>query len=228
MEIYKETKRIFKTAAKEIFKKNSGREIDEAAIPSYAHNNPLIEYIFWKRIKIAYLYAKKNIKKGGKILDFGCGTGLLSYILAKGSFRVTANDIEFGPLNLVKEKIRFQDNIEFIEGDLIKQNLKENTFDLIIALDVLEHIDNLKDYISLFQRILKPGGIILVSGPTENFLYKVGRKLAGKRFTGNYHMNNISNIRREFSLYMPVKTISKIVWPFTLFEVFIAANLSKS
>jgi hypothetical protein len=63
-----------------------------------------------------------------------------------------------------------------------------------------------------------------VSGPTENILYKIGRKLSGERFTGDYHVNNIGNIRKEFEKTMNVKTISKIIWPFVLFEVFVATR----
>ncbi|HTQ27696.1 MAG TPA: methyltransferase domain-containing protein, partial [Puia sp.] len=113
-------------------------------------------------------------------------------------------------------------SIEFIEGDLMQISYPDHSFDYIIALDVLEHINNLDDYILLFKKLLKPGGSIIVSGPTENFLYKIGRKLAGEKFTGDYHVNNIHNIKKSFSKSMDTKTLRKLIWPFTLFELFVA------
>ncbi len=222
MDHFDEVKKKFKAAVQSILTDNSSLEIDEAALPAYAHKNPVVDYIFWQRVKVALNFAIK--KNAQNILDFGCGSGILSYSLATMGKNVTAVDIHFGPLNLIKQKINFPTNINFIEADLLKYEMKEKQFDLIIALDVLEHIEDLKTYISEFRKILKPGGMILVSGPTENFLYKIGRRLAGEKFTGDYHVSNIHKIKRTFSEQMETETISKLVWPLTLFEVFIAHN----
>ena len=61
-------------------------------------------------------------------------------------------------------------------------NFKEASFDIIYALDVLEHINDLEPYVTLFSKLLVPGGTVIISGPTENIFYKIGRKIAGKRF----------------------------------------------
>ncbi len=218
---FNETKKIFKLAFQQILKKNNSLIIDEAALPAYAHKNILIDYLFWKRIEIAYDFAKKNNYK--TVLDFGCGSGVLSYLLSNNRFEVTACDLEFEPLNNIRDAISFPYGIDFIEGDILKTDLQFNkSFDLIIALDVLEHVKNIEDYIDFFMKILKPGGAILVSGPTENILYKFGRKFAGKRFTGDYHVTNISKIRNRFSKKMNVKIVSRLVFPVILFEIFAA------
>ena len=223
MEAFKTTKKKFKTVFNEIIAKTNNHEIDEAALPAYAHNNVLIDYLFWERMRVAFEYVKNNINNK-KVLDFGCGSGVLSYLLAKNGYEVTSSDIEFSPLKLVKEKIDFPPNISFLEGDIITKDLPDNSFDIIFAMDVLEHIDNLSDYIRLFKRLLVPNGIIIVSGPTENILYKIGRKLAGNRFTGDYHVKNISEIKREFDLFTDVKTVKNIMFPVILFEIFTAKN----
>ncbi len=222
MNTFNSIKKKFKIIFNEIIQQEpSNYEIDEAALPAYAHKNILIDYLFWKRIEVAYKYAQKN-KKTKNVLDFGCGSGVLSYLLAKNKYNVTSCDIEFSPLNLVKTKLNFPENITFIEGDIINHKIPENSFDIIFALDVLEHIDNLTDYIKLFKKLLTPDGIIIISGPTENIFYKIGRKLAGKRFTGDYHVTNISKIKQDFSPYLKVKTIKKLLFPIILFEIFIA------
>ena len=142
--------------------------------------------------------------------------------MAENNYEVTAIDIEFAPLNLVKKEIDFQKSIDFVEGDIMTKDFPDGSFDVIFALDVLEHIENLEDYIKTFNRILTPDGVIIVSGPTENILYKIGRKLAGNRFTGDYHVTNIARIKKQFEAFNSVNTIKRLIVPFVLFEVFSA------
>jgi len=220
LESFAEVKQQFKTAIQSILDAHTSYEIDEAALPAYAHKNPLIDYIFWRRVRIAYDYAITN--RVSSVLDFGCGTGVLSSALASAGKDVVAIDLNIGPLTLVREKISFPESIRFIEGDLLTQDLGTRKFDLIVALDVLEHITDLGPYIEKFASLLTPNGAILVSGPSENLLYKVGRQFAGKRFTGDYHVSNIKTIRNDFSRHMVTDTIGTLIWPLTLFEIFVA------
>ena len=226
MNIVTEVKPKFKKAIKEILAENKfNAQLDEAALPAYTHGNALIDYIFWDRIKtaVSFLLTEKT-GEGIEVLDFGCGTGVLSYILANNKYKITSCDIESIPLQLMQKKITFPANIEFIHKDIFETDLIDKKFDAIIALDVLEHISDLEKYVLAFKKMLKPEGIIIVSGPTENILYKIGRKLAGDRFTGNYHVSNISIIKNKFSKHLKTKTIKRIIWPFVLFEIFAARN----
>ncbi len=111
-----------------------------------------------------------------------------------------------------------------MEGDLLGSILKENSFDYIIALDCLEHIENMDEYILAFSKLLKPKGIIIVSGPSENLFYKLGRILAGSTFNGEYHVSNITMIRKQFSREFKVRSVKKLYYPFVLFEIFTASN----
>ncbi len=219
--VFNSVKKKFKTAFGRILSKQNNYEIDEAALPAYAHKNPLIDYLFWQRVKVAANYANEN-GSGRKVLDFGCGSGVLSYLLAEQGYAVTACDIEFRPLQLVKEEIDFPTGITFLAGDILSMDLPKGSFDAIFALDVLEHIENLEAYIIRFNELLIPNGSIIVSGPTENILYKIGRSLAGNRFTGDYHVTNIAKIKAKFKLFNKVTTIKKLLFPVVLFEVFVA------
>ena len=93
------TKQKFKKTFTEIINETYNEDIDEAALPAYAHKNVFIDHLFWKRIEIANTYANKGAERK-RILDFGCGSGVLSYLLAKNGHQVTSSDIEFSPLNL--------------------------------------------------------------------------------------------------------------------------------
>lgn len=164
----------------------------------------------------------KNLDKNASVLDFGCGTGVLSFELAKQGYAITSIDLDFAPVNILKEHIEYPDNITFLQDDIFNIDFEANKFDCIIALDVLEHIpiDKLPEFLAKFDYLLKKSGTVIVSGPTENFLYKLGRKLAGNDFTGHYHETTIGKIKEVFSKRYKVITLKKLIWPLTLFEIF--------
>ena len=221
----KNTKKIFKNTITEILNNQGTDEVlSEAALPAYAHKNPIIDYIFWQRISLAVEFIDKNVNSNAAILDFGCGTGVLSFELAKKGFNLTSIDLDLSPLNLLQSKIKYPSNITFIEHDFLTMNFESQKFKAIVALDVLEHIplEILPEYLKKFDELLQPNGFIIVSGPTENWLYRIGRKIAGNDFTGHYHETDINKIKNVFNLNFQVKLISKLIWPFTLFEIFYA------
>jgi 2-polyprenyl-3-methyl-5-hydroxy-6-metoxy-1,4-benzoquinol methylase len=96
------------------------------------------------------------------------------------------------------------------------------SFDCIIALDVLEHIEDLSEFVALAQRVLKKDGFVVVSGPTENILYQIGRKIAGKQFTGTYHVSNIARIRERLAKDLRIEHVATLFPFIPLFELFAA------
>lgn len=173
--------------------------------------------IFWRRLSVAFAEACRQ--EGRRALDFGCGTGLMSESLATAGFSVTAIDLNLGPKTLLEKSIHFAESTTFVEGDLLTLNLPPESFDVIVALDVLEHISPLEPYMRAFTRVLAPGGVLIVSGPTENWLYRLGRKVAGQEFTGHYHVCDIYDVADSARMVFEVRTLARIIWPATLFEV---------
>ena len=51
---FKETKELFKNAIERISNETDTYAVSEAAFPAYAHKNPVIEHVFWKRLKQQY------------------------------------------------------------------------------------------------------------------------------------------------------------------------------
>jgi trans-aconitate methyltransferase len=96
-------------------------------------------------------------------------------------------------------------------------------FDLITALDVLEHVQDLPRTLEALLRLLSPAGTLVVSGPTENVLYRIGRRLAGSEYSGDYHERGIGVVRRELGRLARVESIASLYWPVVLFEIFAAS-----
>lgn len=166
----------------------------EMAVPSYAHPNPLIRWLFWQRLDTAIRFA--DLQRGAAVLDFGTGSGILLPTLAAVAKRIVATDIELAPSRATAAARAI--DVEFVSvPDFPKWTAaNQATLDCIFALDVLEHVetDELEDLSGEFRSLLRPGGRLIVSGPTETVLYKLGRALAG--FKNEYHHRNIFDIDR--------------------------------
>lgn len=166
----------------------------EMAVPSYSHKNPLIRWLFWQRLDAAIRFA--DLAPGVAVLDYGTGSGILLPSLASVAKRIVATDIDLAPSQATANARSI--TAEFVSVPDFGQWAATNqrALDCIFALDVLEHVETeeLRDLSTSFRSVLRPGGRLIVSGPTESAAYKLGRALAG--FKNEYHHRNIFDIDR--------------------------------
>lgn len=126
------------------------------------------EYFKWRVERVRPVVAKlKKIKplKGLRILDIGCGYGALSYILTKEGAKCTGTETDMNSISFAKKftsTITNKNKPRFLH---VKEEIlpfKDNSFDLVILFDVIEHVK--KPFITLkeSQRVLKKNGILYV------------------------------------------------------------------
>jgi 2-polyprenyl-3-methyl-5-hydroxy-6-metoxy-1,4-benzoquinol methylase len=196
---------------------NHPGDLDEQGVPAYLEGFYWSREIFWKRIQVSTQSILE--KHGGKCIDFGCGSGILLPFLDPIFEIVYAVDIapKFAQdfINFWTDSVQHPLKNIYLFNKLEYNDLTHNSIDLILALDSLEHVDNIKDVLLKMKDLLKPGGSILISGPTENLFYRIGRKIVG--FSGHYHRRSIYDIEKEINKYFKIKSVHKIGFPFTLF-----------
>jgi 2-polyprenyl-3-methyl-5-hydroxy-6-metoxy-1,4-benzoquinol methylase len=118
------------------------------------------------------------LKPGSHVLEFGAGTGSLIKLLRESGFdgRITGADI------LPKPDLPAAD-ILWIEGDLNEPlPAAEASFDAVISTEVIEHLENPRAVFREFRRLLKPGGVLLVTTPNQESL----RSLLSLLFRGHH------------------------------------------
>lgn len=148
--------------------------------PQY-YNGLLIQADLGVHEKIAD-YISKHINAHGSVLDLGAGEGALSARLADMGFSVTAADKEennFKCKNARFHKVNFDDAEEI--GNFVSNY--ENKFDVVMGIEVIEHVQDQWQYIRQLIKMVKPGGIVLVTTPnTTSWLSRLIFL-----FTGHFH-----------------------------------------
>ena len=160
-------------------------QFEESCVPSYIHPNPAAAGVAWMRLlRAAGLY--RRFAPQGPILDFGAATGEVFHVLK------TEQPYEFCELNEVLIRALMEMNPKARRVDL--HTLERERYAAIFALDSLEHNDNVGELLDLLIKGLRRDGVLILSGPTENWIYKTGRKIAG--FSGHYHKTTIGDIEK--------------------------------
>ena len=100
------------------------------------------------------------------ILDIGCGTGAMSKRVARWGRVVSA---DFSPLALQFSRRRGLSNL--VGADAMRLPLASNRFDVLIAMDMLEHLPDDCRALAEFLRVLKPGGRLFATVPAYPHLW---------------------------------------------------------
>jgi len=109
--------------------------------------------------------SKEFLEKDNYVLDFGCGSGAITNKLAKGAKAIEAIDISSGMLEFAKRQAERTsiDNINYIQTSIFDERFKNETFDIVLAFNVLHYIEDMPCHIERISRLLKPKGIFISS-----------------------------------------------------------------
>ena len=121
---------------------------------------------------VRYQWAAQFIRPGDTVLDAACGLGYGSYLLqsasvAKKTLGIDGSDyaIDYANLNYAAQR----DGLEFRVGMLPSAlaALPDQSIDVVISFETLEHVDENISLLSEFRRVLTPGGRLIASVPND-------------------------------------------------------------
>ena len=138
------------------FEKNALRYKEDYYLRSKIHPK-------WIRHQIILQLVEEFIPlRDSLILDVGCGPGLLAFDLAKKGYQGFGIDISDGMINLSKDILKGK-GWNFSVGDVEQTKFEENKFDCVIASGVIEYMNEDLKMLQEMQRILKPGGYLIIN-----------------------------------------------------------------
>ena len=172
---------------------------EESCLPAYCHPNPLSAAISWWRLATAADLLRRYAAQG-PILDFGASTGELAHLIGRPvdySFvevdeKLAAALVEWNP-RARRERL---------------ETLGTERFAAVLALDSLEHNDDLPALVTPLAASLRAGGVLVVSGPTESALYRLGRRISG--FSGHYHKQTVYDVEAAVAARLTMEHVTRI------------------
>jgi SAM-dependent methyltransferase len=133
--------------------------------------------------------------KPKRILDAGSGIGYYAMELNKRypNAKIDGIDIDKYKLEFCKKLVTTNNlkNINFQYKNLESQPLTNNIYDLIVNIDVLEHVNNYRDILKKFYSSLKPGGLLYIHTP------QINQQRIFKGFFRNWHHED--HVREGFN-----------------------------
>lgn len=166
---------------------------------------------------------KLNLSRKASILDIGSSTGTNLRLLKSLGFS-NYKGLDLSPLS--KQFCAEKGLGEVILGDIIQYDFGRQKFDLILATDVLEHLDDDQGALEKIFDILSPGGFALVTVPTFEILWGLQDEVSHHR--RRYRLKPLlaqfqqagfqvrSQFYFNFSLFMPILLARQIISFFDL------------
>ncbi len=168
---------------------------------------PMVKFIirwiglphFGARVRAYYLKQLiSHLPSPSKVLDAGCGIGLNAFLAARSGHNVTGVDTDKEKIRLAKcmAKAAHQP-VGFHVDDITRMKLPNNSFDAIVCFEVLEHIKQDTKAIRELSRVLKTGGMLLLSVPSTGPISKINQEIKHHVREG-YDVDKLTSMLKDY------------------------------
>jgi SAM-dependent methyltransferase len=134
----------------------------ERTVPGVAEEN------YWfRRHEAAYLHVAGLIASsdaGAAVLEVGCGEGYGTALLAGQTGRIVGIDYDSATIDHAAQRYP---QATFVRANLAALPFPDETFDAVVTLQVIEHVWNHPEFVRGCLRVLRPGGLLIVSTPNR-------------------------------------------------------------
>lgn len=142
---------------------NKSEEFWDKASKNYDKTEERFEYIHSN----ARANTKKYLKDSDIVLDYGCGTGTIVCEFANQVKEIHAIDISSKMIGIAKEKavVSEVENVHFAQADIFDLRLKKESFDVVLAFNMLHTVPDPQNVMQRIHELLKPEGLFISVTP---------------------------------------------------------------
>ena len=130
---------------------------------THGHHESVLRSHLWRTVENSAAYLAPRLEPGMSLLDVGCGPGNLTVDLARlvAPGRVVGID-NVGSIvqRAIRDAPKDVGNVEFTAGDVYEMGFDDDTFDIVHAHQVLQHVSDPVAALSEMRRVCIPGGIV--------------------------------------------------------------------
>jgi 2-polyprenyl-3-methyl-5-hydroxy-6-metoxy-1,4-benzoquinol methylase len=183
---------------------------EESCVPSYCHRNWAAAYVSWVRLFRAAELARRFVPEPARVLDFGSSVGEIGHLVSTGGAGYEYIEADEAPATYLRSRLPAARRVTL-------ETAPDAAYDQLFAIDSLEHNTNYAELLEILAAKLAPGGVLILSGPTENQLYRLGRRIAG--FDGHYHETTIYAIEAAAAKLLTRRAVRKVLPIAPLFRI---------
>lgn len=154
----------------------------------------MVAYVVYLRHLFAYETASGILKDKSSIVEIGSGEGYGAAYLSNGPFEIKCFDLSESIAQHASTTYS-KPNLSFQSFDGKRIPAEDNSFDAAISFQVIEHVEDVPAYLKEIHRVLKPGGIFLLTTPNRTYRLKPGQKP-----WNNFHLREYYNHELEKEL----------------------------
>ena len=158
-------------------------------LETFIYNGNTIEHLH------RYAIVKKIISDK-KVLDIACGEGYGSFLMSRYASEVIGVDVDI--LTVEKAKIKYlKSNLKFINGDATQIPLSNNSIDVVVSFETIEHHDKHEKMYQEIKRVLKNTGILIISSPDKKY-YTDKRQYKNPHHVKELYFDEFQNLAQKY------------------------------
>lgn len=156
----------------------TGQQLVDLQETLYTSRNPTRRWLHCTRRDWIVSRILSMPKTMAKALEVGPGAGGYLPILAEAAQELVAADIEDAYLSQARARAETIPGLSCVKDDITATTLKPGSFDLVLCTEVIEHIANSQAAICGLEKLLKPGGTLILSTPQRYSPLELCAKIA--------------------------------------------------
>lgn len=165
-------------------------------LEAFIYNRDTIDHLH--RYALAGQYIQDKV-----VLDVACGEGYGSHLMSQKAQQVFAVDIDAQTIAQAQKKYA-SNNIDFLVGSAADIPLEAHSVDVVVSFETIEHHDQHEQMMAEIKRVLKPGGLVIISTPDK--LYYTDQR----NFQNPFHVKEL--YKDEFTaLFAPFFKITQLL-----------------
>jgi SAM-dependent methyltransferase len=147
---------------------------------------------------LARYHFAAQLVEGKQVADIACGTGYGTQMLARNGARgVHGMDLSEEAVAFCQEHYSVPNATYSVANAQMLTAISDNSFDIVVSFETIEHLPNAEAYLNEMARILRPGGTFLVSTPDRRIssvLYCFFRRPANKYHVREYNERELIDL----------------------------------
>jgi SAM-dependent methyltransferase len=174
------------------------REFHNQVFGHNRHGREAVSSLYSGSISHAYYRTRiHELRRGARVLEYGCGPGSMAFDLARQGSIVTGIDISNVAIELAKAEAQKQglENLDFLEMNAEEATFEDDRFDLICGTGILHHLDLEKAYAVLARTLHADGNAIFVEPLGHNPVINLYRKLTPHLRTPDEHPLRMKDLK---------------------------------